>query len=510
MPRVKIRSDLKAFTLSNFGGLNTQDDSTQIPGKAKDMLNVILAKEIRKRGGFEEVNSTAISGSTGIYGLFPYYYNNGANRKLIYSSHTTLGSMAVGTGTPTEITTGLTSNQRTRAVTFKDLFISVNGVDNPQKINEGTGADLGGSPPIVDTLALHKNYLFFTGNNTYPSRVYYCDLDTPETWGASSYFDVNPDDGDRTVGFRVTLDALIIYKEYNVYLLYGDTPTFTEGLTLWRIKKASTDTGAVNQGSIVEVNKNLIYLSRNKGFQTFGGGVTTSEVEFDSLTSATLSRDITPTITDLNESRFSQAEAINYDYKYICSVPNGSSTTNNLTLVYDYATGDWLPWDISANCWTVFRSSGVDDLYFGDPAIGKIYKYTPTTYSDNGTAIDAYYQTGDMDMSSKNMDLSPNDKIFRRYYLTLNKATDFNVGVDYEVDFGDSTGDDTVLAKSSDSVFGTAVFGTNLFGAKTTSSTRKDMNERGKFINYKFSNSTLNADMRIRNFTQYFRIRGAR
>ena len=510
MARVKIRSDLKAFTLSGFGGLNNQDDSTQIPGKAQDLLNVILAKETRKRGGYKEVNSTAIPSSTGIYGVFPYYYNNGANRKLIYASHTVLGSMSVGDGSISTITTGLTSNQRTRAVTFKDLFISVNGVDNPQKIDESSGADLGGSPPVTDTIALHKNYLFLTGNNTYPSRVYYSNLDTPETWGASSYFDVNPDDGDRCIGFRVTLDALIIFKEYNVYLLYGDTPAFTEGLTLWRIKKASTDTGSVNQGSIVEVNKNLIYLSRNKGFQTFGGGVTTSEVEFDSLTSATLSRDITPTIADLNESRFSQAEAINFDYKYICSVPNGSSTTNNLTLVYDYATGDWLVWDIPANCWTVFRASGVDNLYFGDPATGKIYVYTPTTYSDNGTAIDAYYKTGDMDLSSKNMDLSSNDKIFRRYYLTLNKASDFNVTVDYEVDFGEYTGQDTVAAKGSDSVWGTMVWGTNAWGGATTSSTRKDMNERGKFINYKFSNSTLNEDMRIRNFSQYFRIRGAR
>lgn len=506
MAKLKIRSDLKAFTLSGFRGLNNNDDSSQIEdNQSQDLLNVIIAKDISKRGGFTEVNSTAIPSSTGIYGLFPYYYNNGANRKLIYASHTVLGEMSVGDGSISTITSGLTSNQRTRAVTFQDLLILVNGSNNPQKIDESTGADLGGDPSVTKYIALHKNYLFIAGNSTYPSRLWYCDLDTPETWGANSFFDVNTDDGQSITGLQVTLDALIIYKDYNIYLLYGDTPTYTDGLTLWRIKQASTDTGAVNQGCISTVGKNLVYLSRNKGVQTFGGGVTTAEVKFDSLASATLSRDITPTIKSLNESRFSQAEAINFDYKYILSVPNNASTTNNLNLVFDYATGDWLLWDIPANCWTVFRSSGVDILYFGSVSTGKIYRYTPTTYSDNGTAINAYYKTKDLNLGS-----SVNDKIFRKYYLTTNKSTDFVTTVDYEVDFGDSTGEDTVSAKASDSLWGTMVWGTDTWGGATVSTTKKSMNKRGKFINYKFSNNTLGENMIIRDFTQYFRIRGAR
>ena len=173
--RTKIKSDLDKYTLSSFTGLNNHDKSTEIDNdQAQDLSNVILTRDfIEKRGGFTELNSTAIPGSTGIYGLFPYYYNNGVSRKLLFISHTTCQEMNAGTGALTGITTGLTTNLRTYGLTFTDLFIFVNGTDNPQKIDESTPGDLGGSPPVTKYLALHKNYLFLAGNSTFPSRLYY-------------------------------------------------------------------------------------------------------------------------------------------------------------------------------------------------------------------------------------------------------------------------------------------------------------------------------------------------
>ncbi len=509
--RTKIKSDLRKYTLSSFSGLNNHDKSTEIDNdQAQDLSNVILTRDfIEKRGGYTELNSTAIPGSTGIYGLFPYYYNNGAQRKLLFISHTTCQQMDTGTGALTSITTGLTTNLRTYGLTFKDLFIFVNGTDNPQKIDESTPNDLGGSPPVTKYLALHKNYLFLAGNSTYPSRLYYSNLDDPETWGANDFFDVNPDDGSVITGLKVILDALIVQKEYYTYLLYGDTPTFTEGLTLWRIKQASTSTGAVNQGSMAIYGKNVLYLSRDEGIQVFGGGVTSDEVEFDSMTSTLLSKNVTPTIDGLNESRYEQAEAIVWDYKYILSVPNGSSTVNNLQLVYDFRKGGWTLWNLPANNFTRFRSSGVDFLFFGDPALGKIYRYTPTTYSDNGTAISAYYQTKDFDLKQR-----ANNKIFRKFYVTLDKSADYTVTLTPEFDFGDTTPAEatySIGSVMSDSLWGTMTWGTDKWGAATTSSSPKNiMNDRAKFVNYKFSNSTLSENIGVLDITQFYRLRGAR
>lgn len=504
---LKIKSDLKAYNLTNFSGLDNSKDSTLIDDtSAQDLLNVVVtSKEINKRPGYTVLNSTEISGSSGIYGLFPFYYSNGTYRELIAVSGTGIYKYVPSSTSFSSINTGLTAGLRTRAETFHDLFITANGTDNIQKYNGTTSAVLGGSPPVCKYIKLHKNYLFLAGNSTYPSRLYWCDLDTPETWDSLSFVDVNPNDGDIITGLDVSFDSLLITKEYNTYLLYGDTPDYTEGLTLWRIKKANSDTGSVNQGSIAITGQGLIFLSRNGGVQVLGGTTTDSDLNFDSLRSSMLSGDITTTVSGLNESRIAQAEAVSWDSKYILSVPNSSSTTNNLNLVYDYYAGSWTLWDIPANCWCIYRSSGVDYLYFGSCTDGYVYRITKNTFNDNGTAISAYYKTKDLNQGSPS-----NDKVFRRYYVTLNKSNDFSVTVEHNIDFGDSTGTNTVAAQASSSLWGTMVWGTNKWGAATTSSTRVDMNERGKHINYKFSNNTLNENMRIRNLTQYYHLKGAR
>jgi hypothetical protein len=94
--------------------------------------------------------------------------------------------------------------------------------------------------------------------------------------------------------------------------------------------------------------------------------------------------------------------------------------------------------------------------------------------------------------------------------MTLNKSDDFSVTVEHNIDFGDSTGTNTIAAQASDSLWGTMTWGTSKWGAATTSTTRVDMNERGKYINYKFSNNILGENMRIRNLSQYYRLKGAR
>ncbi len=506
--KLTIKSDLKAFTIKDFTGLNNNDNSSSIEDtQAQDLLNVICTKEVKKRGGFAKVNAVALTGSTGIFGLGTYYKTGGSSY-LMLASHTTIQSIHTGTGAFTSIITGLTTNERTRFKQFKNIVVITKASDAPYKYNGTTGAVLGGSPPTCPYQAVFKNYHFLAGNATYPSRIYYSNLDDNETWGATNFVDVYPDDGDVIIGLEVTFDSLIIFKEYGIYILFGDTPTFTTGLTLWRIDRASTDTGTVAQGSITAIGKNLIYISRNSGIQTFGGTMATAEgTEVSNISSALLSKDITPTVKGLSTTRLNQAEAINWDYKYICSVPNGSSTTNNLNLVYDYAKAAWYLWNIPANCWTIFRTSGADDLYFGSPSTGFIYKYTPDTYSDSGVAINAYYKTKDFNLGS-----SSNDKIFRKFYVTVNNAQDFVLTVEPTIDMGTSaTATYAIGAQASNSLWGSITWGTDKWGAATTAPSDKQiMNSRGKFINYKFSNNTISENMRVRDLTQYYRMRNAR
>lgn len=508
----KIKNQTEDFyNIAEFDGLNTYKSSHSIEkNQCQDALNVLINKELEKRGGYTEVtDATGIAGSSGVLNMYPYYFNNGGTRKLMYHSHTVCGEINVGTGACTNRKTGLTTNLKTRAITYNNLYIYTNGTDIPQKIDDTTAADLGGSPPTAKFIVLHKNYVFLAGNATYPSRLYWSGIENPETWSALDFVDVNPDDGDVITGLEVTLDSLIIYKEYNIYILYGDTPTFTEGLTLWRIKAASASMGTVAQGSIQTYSRNILFLTRGNGFHVFGGSIGQENVELDSVTSQLVSTDISPSLANLNAARYNQVESTVFDYKYICSCPNLSSTTNNINWVYDFRKGQWIPWNIPANCFAKFRTSGDDSLYFGSTTEGKIYRYTPTTYNDDGVAINAYWKG-----KSINHGRPVNEKIARYFYVSLNKSSDYTLTVTPEFDFGDTVPQVAVYsigAISSDSIWGTMIWGTNKWGEATTSkSSRQIMNDRYTYLNIEFSNNTINEKMSVRDFTLIFTTEGLR
>ena len=67
MPRQewKLRDTKEQFFhLANWGGLNNFTDTTKIEiNEAQDLLNIQFTKELEKRGGYEVVNGTEISGS---------------------------------------------------------------------------------------------------------------------------------------------------------------------------------------------------------------------------------------------------------------------------------------------------------------------------------------------------------------------------------------------------------------------------------------------------------------
>ncbi len=510
--RTGITSDMLITVMGGWQGVNTEDDSTQIVDtQGIDCLNIVQTKETKKRGGYAKVNSVALTGSTGIYGLGTYYKSGGSD-ELLLASHTTVQKINTGTGAFTDIEinstdypSGFTTNEYVIFKQFLNILVGTKTSDAPFKYSGTTITKLGGSPPTCSLQEVHKNYHFLAGNATYKSRLYYSGLANNASWGALDFVDVYPDDGDVITGLKSTLDALIIVKRYNVYVLYGDTPTYVEGLTLWRIKKASTDTGAPNQQSIVQINKNLVYPSSNLGVQAFGGSISSETIEFDSLSSRLMSKDITPTYAGLNLSRLAQSCAVNFDYKYILSVPNGSSVSNNYQLVYDYLNSCWYFWNLPANCFAIFRTSGVDTLYFGSPTT--FFNDTATTgiYTDAGTAINAYYYTKDYNLGS-----STKDKEFYKFYVTLNKSSDFTLTVEPIIDMETSAGTYSIPSQSDSSLWGTMVWGTSGWGGATSHpSDAQIMNNRGKFIRFKFSNNTNNQTFRLRDTSLYYKNRSA-
>lgn len=80
-----------------------------------------------------------------------------------------------------------------------------------------------------------------------------------------------------------------------------------------------------------------------------------------------------------------------------------STTTNNRIARYDLLSNVWTVYDITANGFLTYNNN----LYFGDPTAGRVFQFGNNVYSDNGTAISAYWKSkpffGDSPFSEKDL-----------------------------------------------------------------------------------------------------------
>lgn len=80
-----------------------------------------------------------------------------------------------------------------------------------------------------------------------------------------------------------------------------------------------------------------------------------------------------------------------------------STSTNNRIFRYDLLSNVWTLYDIASNGFLTYNNN----LYFGDPTAGRVFQFGNNVYSDNGTAINAYWKSkpyfGDSPFTQKDM-----------------------------------------------------------------------------------------------------------
>lgn len=71
------------------------------------------------------------------------------------------------------------------------------------------------------------------------------------------------------------------------------------------------------------------------------------------------------------------------------SMSLGTASTNNRIFRYDLLSNLWTLYDIPANGFLTYSNN----LYFADPAAGKVYQFGNGVYSDNGSSINSYWKS---------------------------------------------------------------------------------------------------------------------
>ncbi len=332
----------------------------------------------------------------------------------------------------------------------------------------------------------YNNYLFL-GNVTFngtvePSRIVWSNIKDDLTWLATSFIDIARNDGQQIIALRVLSDALIVFKERDIYIV-----NFTGDADIpFTVQKSDSNVGTVAQHSVQEIENGLVFLSYD-GFYYF-----------DAHNSYKISLQIQTTLLAYNATRFSQARSMRQKNKnrYFCSLPSNGQTNNDTVVVWDWQLNAFsLYGGIAANSMTTVYVGAIDErIYFGDYS-GFVYRMD--TGSDDyplnvQTAINAYYYT-----NWKNYDDLVDQKGIPNivlYYQSNNAIITLVYSYDFETA---DTYTQTFSTATSTSVYGTAVYGTGTYAGVGGSQQRRDLDGRGRNIRFGFKNSNMSETFQI-------------
>lgn len=131
--------------------------------------------------------------------------------------------------------------------------------------------------PNVKFVTAHKNYIFGANIEATPSRVRWSALKDAETWSASNFIDVNPDDGQEIVGMFSDGVGIVILKRSSAYYLAGDI--FDPSNPTYQLTKISTphDFFADNSRSATVVNGIWVFSGAFGLYQWNGDKITKLE-----------------------------------------------------------------------------------------------------------------------------------------------------------------------------------------------------------------------------------------
>lgn len=235
------------------------------------------------------------------------------------------------------------------------------------------------------------------------STIEHSDPFLPSTFTAGILTQVNPDDGEPILWMKEMYGTLLIGKQSSIWKLTG-IPGVDD---FARLDKAVEGMSFVAPKSIVQRGGLMFGLGRD-AFYVF---------DFNSM--IRISEQINSLVRDsINWDYAEQITGVYFDNHFWWSYPSRTSIVNDRTLCYDPQNKAWST--STLNFAGIYADVGVNDtdnVYIGDPDIGKVYVYGKGT-TDDGTGITAALSTSWFDMGSTFL-----DKIVNRISLVHRRSS---------------------------------------------------------------------------------------
>lgn len=361
-----------------------------------DCLNVDFGEggEISKRKGFTKWSTSDPAGMNYGTDLYHYRESDGTDWLIYVDLDRDIWTVEVGAGTTLGSTTA-DANSANSAVAFDNVFY-ISGHGNSEntwsfngtswsEITDSTLDGDGSEFPLARNLVNKHDRVFamnlIAGGTTHGSRIWFSQPGDANDWEATSWIDVDPDDGTSIVDITPFGERIIIFKDHSFFLLSGvDALSFT-------LFPVDPMTGTIARRTARVVDGIVLWFDPNSGVWAFDGA-TFRQVD-TAVNSHIMDNVDTPSDATVAYSAFVR------DGKYYLGVPWSGGTDNypSRTFVFDVRANRWTEYDYAFS--SVVR---IDQTFYG---VGLSSGSTPTKGiwklfdgdDDAGTNISAYFET---------------------------------------------------------------------------------------------------------------------
>ncbi len=365
-----------------------------------DAQNAIITDEkISKRSGFSLAGND--TGDMPILGMQGVTTSDGIKRMFHFHSkidNTAIQIWETTNGTLWNILNEnllLGAGNQVNCVVAQDKIICFDGISQPVVITPGNPTTVASAtdanfPHGAFGIWFH-NFLFVGGDDNYPNRLYWSDLEEPLdfTNGVTGYVDINPNDGDRIIGLNNLKDELLIFKRNRIWSLGGFGTT---QFTLDDVNENISGFGAVSHRSIVNVGNDVLYMSDVGGEPEFRS---VNRTRYNTIVEGgTISDPINGSMRTLEKTQLHQVASEFDGRRVYFSCPSSGNTRNDRIFVYDTVNKGYVRWTgMHASCFAKMDFSGIIQIYFGNALDdSKIYVFDDSN-NDDGQPIDFYVIT---------------------------------------------------------------------------------------------------------------------
>lgn len=482
------------------GGLLFDANIDAIPPQAMLLCRNISLEDGGRgsRGGTSKVNSTAVSGTPRIMGLFDFQ-RAGTSYQVFLGADGNLYST-----TTTTIKTGMSTTNYPSFAVFEDELYICDGDTTPQTWNGSAGSTSNITSPNADWTGSTQPFQVIVHGRGVSRRLhflmgstdYYTSLGDGKvaTGGTSGTIPIDTEDSLGLTGGVEFGNRLILFSQKQAFIVDdSDTDTAT-----WGYSKAQWTGGAAHWRVIVKTPNDLLVMAEDGEIYSISAVQSYGDYKQASLTRpAKMDRWIRENVDLTKIDRFHAC----YDPKKRVArffvVRSGQSAVDTCLKFYidrppeeawavddgiDAASG------FDASCSAVVRSAtGAYEVWTGDHA-GFLWKLERTNKNDANSGYTATFKTPNLSMEDPR-----GTKLFKRGHLTVRPEGDYDISVKVFID-GEFKATKTVSLAGGGAVYGTGVWDTDVYGGNDLIEGTFELGYVGKRIQLEFFNSTVDQD----------------